>query len=257
MDATFVLAVLAAGFGAGLVLTAVGAGSLVSFPILVGAGLTPLVANVCNNVGLVPGGLTGAVGFRRELAGHRTLVVRVAVTSAVGALLGGVLLLSLPPGVFDRVVPFLVLASATLVGLGPFISAAVRRRALRHGVVPVDREHMGPGLSGLSTLVGVYGGYFGAAQGVLLVAFLALGLDVDLRAVNGLKNVAVLSANLAATVVFVFFAPLDWAVVGLLAVGSVAGGWLGAHLGRRMHPTVFRVLVVLFGYAVGIRLLVS
>ena len=116
---------------------------------------------------------------------------------------------------------------------------------------------MGPGLTGLSTLIGVYGGYFGAAQGVLLVAFLALGLDVDLRAVNGLKNVAVLSANLAATVVFVFFAPLDWSVVGLLAVGSVVGGWLGAHLGRRLSPAVFRSLVVVFGYVVGIRLLVA
>ena len=251
------LAVLAAGFGAGFVLTAVGAGSLVSFPILVGVGLTPLVANVCNNVGLVPGGLTGALGFRRELAGHRHLVVRVAVSSAVGALLGGALLLALPPGAFDAVVPFLVLASATLVGLGPFISAAVKRRAARLGVVPSYREHMGPGLTGLSTLVGVYGGYFGAAQGVLLVAFLALGLDVDLRTVNGLKNVAVLSANIAATVVFVFFAPLDWPVVGLLAVGSVVGGWLGAHLGRRLPPTVFRILVVVFGYVVGIRLLVS
>ena len=257
MDLSFVLAVLAAGFGAGFVLTAVGAGSLVSFPILIGAGLSPLVANVCNNVGLVPGGLTGAFGFRRELAGHRHLVVRVAITSAVGALLGGALLLALPPGAFDAVVPFLVLVSATLVGLGPFISAAVKRRAASRGVVLSYRERMGPGLTGLSTLVGVYGGYFGAAQGVLLVAFLALGLDVDLRAVNGLKNVAVLSANLAATVVFVFFAPLDWTVVGLLAVGSVVGGWLGAHLGRRLPPTVFRVLVVVFGYAVGIRLLVS
>ena len=257
MDLSFVLAVLAAGFGAGFVLTAVGAGSLVSFPILIGAGLSPLVANVCNNVGLVPGGLTGAFGFRRELAGHRHLVIRVAITSAIGALLGAALLLALPPGAFDAVVPFLVLVAATLVGLGPFISAAVKRRAARQGVVPVEREHMGPRLTGLSALVGVYGGYFGAAQGVLLVAFLALGLDVDLRAVNGLKNVAVLSANLAATVVFVFFAPLDWSVVGLLAVGSVVGGWLGAHLGRRLSPAVFRSLVVVFGYAVGIRLLVA
>jgi hypothetical protein len=257
VDLSFVLAVLAAGFGAGFVLTAVGAGSLVSFPILIGTGLSPLVANVCNNVGLVPGGLTGAFGFRRELAGHRQLVVRVAITSAVGALLGGALLLALPPGAFDAVVPFLVLVSATLVGLGPFISAAVKRRAAGRGIVLSYRERMGPGLTGLSTLVGVYGGYFGAAQGVLLVAFLALGLDVDLRAVNGLKNVAVLSANLAATVVFVFFAPLDWTVVGLLAVGSLVGGWLGAHLGRRLPPTVFRALVVVFGYLVGIRLLVS
>lgn len=258
MDWTTVLAVLGAGFGAGFVMSAVGAGSLVSFPILLGVGLSPLVANVCNNVGLVPGGVSGALGFRRELAGHRHLVVRVAATSAVGALLGAVLLLVLPPGAFDRVVPFLVLVAATLVGVGPLISAVVRRHAGRRGIaVATDRERMGPGLTGLSSMVGVYGGYFGAAQGVLLVAVLALGLDVGLQTVNGLKNVAVLSANLAATVVFVFFAPLDWPVVGLVAVGSVVGGWLGAHLGRRLHPTVFRVLVVVFGYVVGVKLLLG
>ena len=258
MDWSFVLAVLAAGFGAGFVLTAVGAGSLVSFPILIGAGLSPLVANVCNNVGLVPGGVMGAFGFRRELAGHHTMVVRVATTSAVGALLGAVLLLALPPGAFSEVVPYLVLGSATLVGLGPMISSAVRSRAARRGVpMATDREHMGPRLTGLSALIGVYGGYFGAAQGVMLVAVLALGLDVPLSAVNGLKNVAVASANVAATLVFVFFAPLDWTVVGLIAIGSVVGGWLGAHLGRRLHPTVFRILVVVFGYVVGIRLLLA
>ena len=120
-----------------------------------------------------------------------------------------------------------------------------------------DRVVMGPRLTGLSALIGVYGGYFGAAQGVLLVAVLALGLDVPLSAVNGLKNVAVASANVAATVVFVFFAPLNWPVVGLIAIGSVVGGWLGAHLGRRLPPTVFRVLVVVFGWVVGLKLLLA
>jgi uncharacterized membrane protein YfcA len=116
---------------------------------------------------------------------------------------------------------------------------------------------MGPRLTAVSSVVGVYGGYFGAAQGVLLVAFLALGLDVSLQVVNGLKNVAVLSANAAATVVFILFAPLDWAVVGLIAVGSVVGGWLGAHVGRRLPPLAFRCLIVVFGYAVAIRLLLD
>lgn len=258
MDPSLVLAGLVAGFGAGFVLTAVGAGSLVSFPILVGAGLSPLVANVCNNVGLVPGGLTGAFGFRRELAGHRGLVVRVAVTSMAGALVGAVLLLALPAGAFNRVVPWLVLGSATLVGAGPLISSAVLRRTVRRGIVVADdRDSMGPTLSGLSGVIGVYGGYFGAAQGVLLVAVLALGLDVPLSAVSGLKNVAVAAANIAASVVFVFFAPLDWPVIGLVASGSVVGGWLGAHLGRRLPPTVFRFLVVVFGYVVGLRLLLT
>ncbi len=258
MDLGQVLAVLGAGFGAGFVLTAVGAGSLVSFPILLGVGLSPLVANVCNNVGLVPGGLSGSYGYRRELAGHRRLVLRVAAASATGALVGAVLLLQLPSSTFDRVVPFLVLVAATLVGVQPLVSRWVRRRAVRRGEAPAaDRTMMGPRLTGIAAVVGVYGGYFGAAQGVLLVAFLALGLDVGLQAVNGLKNVAVLAANVSASVVFILFAPLDWAVVGLIAAGSVVGGWMGAHLGRRLPPAVFRSLIVVFGYVVAVRLLVG
>jgi hypothetical protein len=116
---------------------------------------------------------------------------------------------------------------------------------------------MGPRLTGAACLVGVYGGYFGAGQGVMLVAFLALGLDIPLQSINALKNLAILAANVAATVVFVFVAPLDWAIVGLIAAGSLVGGWLGAHVGRRLSPTVFRTLVVVFGYVVAIRLLVS
>jgi len=257
VDWSEVFAVLGAGFGAGFVMTAVGAGSLVSFPILLGVGIPPLVANVCNNVGLVPGGVSGSFGYRRELTGHRGLVLRVAATSAAGALVGAVLLLALPSTSFDRAVPFLVLTAATLVGLQPLVSRGLRRRAARRGEVAAVRETMGPRLTALSSLVGVYGGYFGAAQGVLLLAFLALGLDIGLQTVNGLKNVAVLSANVAATAVFVFFAPLDWAVVGLVAVGSLVGGWLGARLGRRLPPTVFRTLIVVFGWVVGLRLLVT
>ena len=258
MDPGQVLAVLGAGLGAGFVMSAVGAGSLVSFPILIGTGLSPLVANVCNNVGMVAGGLSASFGYRRELAGHRPLVVRVALTSAAGALLGAVLLLEMSSGTFDVVVPFLVLTSATLVGVQPLVARWLQRRTARSTTGPVAyRERMGPGLTALSAGIGVYGGYFGAAQGVLLVAVLGLGLDVPLQAVNGLKNIAVLSANVAASVVFVLLAPLDWQVVGLVAVGSVVGGWAGAHLGRRMPPVVFRSLVVLVGWGVGLRLLLT
>ena len=252
------LAIIGAGLGAGIVITAIGAGSLVSFPILLAVGVSPLVANVSNTVGLVPGGVTGTWGYRSEMSGYPQLVARVAVTSAVGALAGAVVLLAFPPGAFEAVVPYLVLFAATLVGVQPLVSAWVRRRAERRGIpIAVDREVMGPRLTGLAALVGVYGGYFGAGQGVMLVAFLAFGLDIPLQAVNALKNLAILAANVAATVVFVFAAPLDWAVVGLIAAGSIVGGWVGAHLGRRLPPTLFRVLVVVFGYAVAIRLLVA
>jgi hypothetical protein len=148
-----------------------------------------------------------------------------------------------------------VLASATLIGVQPLVSAGLRRRA--GGPAALTRDSMGPVLTTVSALVGVYGGYFGAAQGVLLMACLGLGLDLDLQVVNGLKNVAVLAANVVAGMVFVVLAPLDWRVVGLVAVGSVVGGWAGAHLGRRLPPAVFRGLVVLVGWGVGLRLLLG
>lgn len=258
MDLLEALAVLGAGLGAGTAIAAVGAGSLVSFPILLAVGLSPVVANVCNTVGLVPGGLSASWGYRRELTGKRNLVVAVAVTTSVGALFGAVLLLALPPAAFDQVVPWLVILAATLVGVQPFLSLWLRRRAERRGRPPLTaREDLPPVLGAVSSAIGVYGGYFGAGQGVMLVGFLALGLEETLQVVNGLKNVAVLAANVAASVIFVFVAPLDWTVVALIAVGSVVGGWLGAHIGRRLPPTVFRVLVVAFGYLVGLRLLVA
>jgi uncharacterized protein len=251
-----VLAVLAAGFGAGVVLASVGAGSLVSFPILLALGVPPLVANTSNCAGLVPGGLSGSWGYRRELAPVRSLMLRVAVTSAIGAMAGAAVLLVLPSSAFDAVVPLLVLTAATLIGVQPLVSRALARRAVRRGVLDhPDRVAMGPRLATVSSMVGVYGGYFGAGQGVMLMGCLALVLDLPLQVVNGLKNVAVLSANAAATVVFLVVGPLDWGVVALLAVGSIAGGWLGAHVGRRLPSGLFRALVVTFGFAVGLRLL--
>ncbi|HSE72048.1 MAG TPA: sulfite exporter TauE/SafE family protein [Nocardioidaceae bacterium] len=254
-----ILAVLGAGLGAGIVITAVGAGSLISFPILLAVGLPPVVANASNCVGLVPGGLSGSWGYRRELAGHGARVRAVAVTSALGALVGAVLLLVMPPGAFEAVVPVLVLTAAFLVGVQPLVSRWLRRRAARRTAPEAwparDRRGLPPALVGASTVMGVYGGYFGAAQGVVLLAFLALGLDEHLQVINGLKNVAVLTANVAGSVVFVLAAPLDWAVVGLVAVGSVVGGWIGAHIGRRLPSAVFRTLVVAMGLVVGLRLL--
>ncbi|RHW28486.1 sulfite exporter TauE/SafE family protein [Nocardioides immobilis] len=250
-----ILIVLAAGLGAGLVIAAVGAGSLVSFPLLLSVGLTPLVANVCNTVGLVPGGVSGSYGFRRELAGKRALVRATAVTSASGSLLGAGLLLALPATSFELIVPWLVILAATLIAVQPVISRWLRARAAEQPR-EVSRDFPAP-LGGMSSLIGVYGGYFGAGQGVMLVAFLALGLDEELQVINGLKNVAVLSANLAAALVFAFWAPLDWSIVGLVAIGSVFGGWIGAHIGRRLPPIVFRVLVVVSGYAVGVHLLTT
>lgn len=245
-------AVLAAGLAAGVIITAVGAGSLISFPILLGIGLPPVVANVSNTVGLVAGGLTGSWGYRHELRGQGARVRQVALTSGAGALGGAGLLLVLPPGAFEAVVPGLILAASLLIGVQPLISRWLRGRRtdikLTGGLLSVP-------LLGACTVLGVYGGYFGAAQGVILVAFLALSLDEPMQLINGLKNIAVLSANVAGTLVFVFAAPINWTVVGLLAAGSLLGGWLGARIGRRLPAWVFRTLVVLMGLMVGLRLL--
>ncbi|MFY0407309.1 sulfite exporter TauE/SafE family protein [Solicola sp. PLA-1-18] len=254
MELLDVLAVLGAGLAAGIVITAVGAGSLISFPILLGVGLPPVVANVSNTVGLVAGGVTGSWGYRHELVGQGRRVRQVALTSAVGALGGAALLLVLPPGAFEAVVPVLVLTAAVLIGVQPLISRWLRAR--RTEVRPTGGS-LSPALLTASSVMGVYGGYFGAAQGVVLVAFLALGLDEPMQLVNGLKNVAVLSANVAGSLVFVLAAPVDWGVVGLLTVGSLVGGWVGAKIGRRLPAWVFRTLVVAMGLVVGLRLLLT
>jgi uncharacterized membrane protein YfcA len=212
---------------------------------------------VSNNVGLVPGGVSGSFGYRRELAGRRALVLRVAATSALGALMGAALLLTLPSTSFDRAVPFLVLTAASLVGLQPLVSKGLRRRAEGRGSVVVLRERMGPGLTTLSSLVGIYGGYFGAAQGVLLLAFLALGLDLGLQTVNGLKNVGACRPTSPRRRCSCSSPRRTGRVVELVATESLVGGWLGARLGRRLPPTVFRTLIVVFGGVVGLRLLLA
>lgn len=246
---------LGAGLAAGIVSSSIGAASLISFPILLATGLPPVVANATNSVGLVPAGIGGAYGYRRELAAHPMLVRWVLGTSAAGAVLGAALLLMLSSSVFEAIVPWLILFASALVGTQPLISRWALRRALAKGRTPVHREHMSPVVKGVATVMGVYGGYFGAGQGVMMVAFLALGLDIELRVINALKTLAVFGANIAASVVFIAVAELDWTAVALLGVGSVVGGYVGALIGRRLPPVLFRVLVVAMGVVVSIDLL--
>jgi len=247
------LIVVGAGLGAGVVASSVGVASLISFPILVAIGLPPVVANASNTVGLIPAGLSGSFGYRRELAEHPAVARAVLATSAIGAIAGALLLLWLPPGVFEALVPWLILFACLLVGFQPLISRWVRSRA-SHGSQG-DRTRFSRGLTAVATVVGVYGGYFGAGQGVMMVAVLALGLDLDLRVVNGLKTMAIMGANIVAGVIFVAIAELDWLAIGLLGIGSVVGGYLGSHLGRRLPPTVFRILVVVVGVTAAVVML--
>ncbi|MFD7923221.1 sulfite exporter TauE/SafE family protein [Streptomyces sp. NPDC059740] len=237
------LAVFAAGVGAGGINTVVGSGSLITFPVLLGVGLPPLTANVSNSLGLVPGSLSGALGYRRELRGQRRRLVRFGAAAAVGGLAGAIALLALPSSAFDAIVPVLVGLAVLLVAVGPRLSAAVRARrpeGVRH-------PEGGPGLLVGLALASAYGGYFGAAQGVLYLSLMGLLLDEELQRLNAVKNVLALVVNGVAAIFFLFVAHFDWPAVGLIAAGSVIGGQIGARLGRRLSPTALRVTVVVVG----------
>ena len=254
--------VLLAGAAAGTVNTVVGTGSLITFPTLLALGVPPVVANASNTTGLVPGGLSGTIGYRRELAGRGRELRPLLAASLLGGAVGAVLLLALPAAAFEVVVPVLVLLAAVLVAVQPALSRSLRaradRRRARNGApAPERRRRPSPLLPAGAGLLAVYGGYFGAGQGVLLIALLGLGTDEDLQVVNALKNAAVTASNAAAALVFAGVADLDWVVVGLIAAGSVLGGQLGARVGRRLPAPVLRALVVALGLLVAARLALS
>jgi uncharacterized membrane protein YfcA len=246
------LAVLAAGLGAGVLTSTVGVASLLSFPVLVAVGLPPVVANASNTVGMTPAGLSGSFGYRRELREHPPVTAAVIVTCAVGSVGGAVLLLALPSEVFEAVVPWLILFTCLLVGVSPRLNRWLRR----HDDADTERRHlMSPVTTFFATLTGVYGGYFGAGSGVMMMAVLGLGTDLEFRIVNALKTLAVLAANLVAAVIFIFVADLDWSAVGLLAAGSVVGGYVGSHIGRVLPPTLLRSLIVVTGVVAAVTML--
>lgn len=240
------LAILGAGMAAGTMNTIVGSGTVITFPTLLAFGYPPVLANVSNNVGLVPGSLSGAIGYRRELVGQRARLIRLGSASAIGGLAGALLLLTLPPETFAAVVPALILLGCVLVVVQPWIASKVARRhdAPVHGSAWVWL---------LVLATGVYGGYFGAAQGVLLLAFLGLGLDETLQRVNAAKNVLALIVNGVAAVLFVSIADIDWAVAGLIAAGAILGGQVGATVGRRLPPVVLRTVIVVVGVVAVVR----
>ncbi len=248
MSPVAAIAVLAAGFVAGTVNTIVGSGSLVTFPTLLAVGYPSVLANVTNTVGLVPGSVGGAVGYRTELAGQRRRCVCFGCCSALGALTGGIVLLSLPGQVFATVVPVLILLACVLIALQP----RLRRPA---GSGSPSRRRLVSGLVGCY-LAGVYGGYFGAAQGVILVALLGVVLDERLQRINALKNVLAAVVNGVAAALFVCVTDIAWLPAGLIALGSVVGALVGARLGRRIPDGVLRVTVVVVGTAVSIILFV-
>ncbi len=242
--------IILVGIAAGTINTIVGSGSLITFPTLLALGYPPIVANVSNTVGLVPGSLSGALGYRRELGGQRRRLVRLGVASALGGVSGAALLLALPASSFEAVVPFLILAATALVAIQPRLSAVMARRRTqgeRHGAL----------LFGTVFLTGIYGGYFGAAQGVILIALLGIFLSDDLQRLNGLKNAMAVVVNGVAAVVFAFVAPVAWGAAVPLAVGAIVGGQIGALVGRRMSPLLLRGAIIAVGTIVGLRLLLG
>ena len=243
------LAVILAGIAASTINTIVGSGSLITFPTLVALGLPPVTANVTNTVGLVAGSVSGTYGYRRELSGQRARLVRLGAASALGSVAGAALLLTLPAAAFDAVVPVLIIGACVLVVLQPRLNARMADRP-RH-------PHGGPWVWLLVLAAGVYGGYFGAAQGVILMAILGLGLDESLQRVNAAKNFLALVVNVVGAVIFAFVADVDWRAAALLAVGTLVGGLLGARFGRRLSPTALRVIVVVIGVAAAVMFLVD
>ncbi|MEV4188050.1 sulfite exporter TauE/SafE family protein [Streptosporangium canum] len=242
------IAILAAGIGAGGINAVVGSGSLITFPTMVAVGLPPIVANVSNNIGLVPGSLTGALGYRAELKGQRERLIRLGVASIAGSLIGGVLLLFMPADTFNVVVPILIGLACVLVVVQPRLNKWLSAR--REDPHP----HGGPWLWIGVFAAGIYGGYFGAAQGVLLIGLLGSFLDDDLQRVNAAKNVLSLLVNGTAAVLFILVAEVDWRAVALVAVGATIGGFLGAKVGRKLPASVLRGFIVCIGILAIIKL---
>jgi uncharacterized protein len=245
-----VVAILLAGVAAGTINTIVGSGTLITFPTLLAFGVPPVTANVSNTVGLVPGSLSGVFGYRAELSGQRARLLRLGTASLLGAALGALLLLWLPSEAFDAIVPALVALGVLLVVLGPRVQRSVAARAEARGGLP---DHGAMWVWPAVLVAGVYGGYFGAAQGVLLMAILGIGVADALQRHNATKNVLALVVNLVAALVFIAVADIDWAAAGLIALGSVVGGQVGATVGRRLPPAVLRGVIV----AVGLTALVT
>lgn len=249
MSSVAALAIFAAALGAGTINAVVGSGSLITFPTLLAFGFAPVVANVSNNIGVVPGNVSAWIGYRPELSGQFGRLWRLGIASLVGAVTGAIALLALPAGVFKLVVPVLIIGGCVLVLVQPKLSAWVAGRAKER------RDRVGPLALAAVYLTGVYGGYFGAAQGVLLVGLLGVFLTDELQRLNAGKNVLVTIVNGAAAVIFVVFAHVAWLAVALIAAGTAIGGLIGAKIGRKLPPIALRIVIVIIGVLSAVKLI--
>lgn len=252
-----ILAILLAGVGAGAINAIVGSGTLVTFPVLLSFGFPPVVATISNAIGLVPGSVSGTWGYRRELSGQRRRVLQLLPASLLGALTGAWLLLHLPDETFEAVVPVLLVLALVLVVTQTRIQRALARFRER-------RDKSGSGWGQLvatlfgTYLVGCYGGYFAAAQGILLVGVLGSLLTDSLQRINALKNLLTLVVNSTAATAYIVVAydRISWVAVGLIAAGSLIGGLIGSSVGRRLPAPALRGVIIVLGI-VGIWRIVS
>jgi uncharacterized membrane protein YfcA len=251
MSVAEIAAIAAAGLAAGAINTLVGSGTLITFPVLLAFGYAPVTANVSNTIGLVPGSVSGAIGYRRELAGQRGRIVRLGSMSVAGGITGAVLLLVLPPSAFKAIVPVFIAIALILTLMQPRMARWLLERE-------IDLERRGAVLVPLAVYVtGVYGGYFGAAQGILLLAILGVALAQDLHRTNAVKNVLAGLVNGVAGLYFALVAHVDWGPVAIIAGTSILGAQLGARYGRRLPPDALRAIIVLVGVFAIVRLILD
>ena len=257
-----VAALLGVGMAAGTINTVVGSGTLVTFPTLLAFGYSPVVANVTNTVGLVPGSLSGIHGYRAEIAEFRAVggrrLTRLVLASLLGAAIGALLLFLLPAKAFKAIVPALIALALVLIIVQPRLSKRIAaRREARESAAVADGARQGWGVLLAVFGSGMYGGYFGAAQGVLLMAILGLTYSDRLQVLNGVKNVLACVVNAIAAVVFITVGALglggsqhpsvQWGAALAIAVGALVGGKIGASVGRRLPPKVLRGLIIVVG----------
>jgi hypothetical protein len=293
-DLLHAIAIFAVGLAAGTINTVVGSGTLITFPTLLAFGYPPVLANVSNNVGLVPGVASGVHGYRHELVGQRRRVIRLGIASLCGGLVGAILLLVLPAGAFKAIVPVLIGIALVMVIFQPRLQkwVAARERSRERAaagtpdddsgggtggpsavrvVAPVSQEVVapviapvsqetalqagGPVLCVLVFLSGVYGGYFGAAQGVLLLGLMGVAFTDSVQRINAVKNVLAGLVNGIAALVFIIATHIDWGVAGLIAAGAILGGQVGARIGRKLPPWGLRVLIICVGTVALVKLL--
>ena len=248
MDALEALAIIGAGAAAGTVNSVVGSGTLITFPVLLGFGYSPVTANVSNSLGISPGNISAAVGYRSELEGQRSRVLRLGTAAIGGAIVGAVLLLALPAGAFKAIVPGFIALALLLVIAQPRLN---RTLALRRP----HAQHAGFTIWLGLFACGIYGGYFGGAQGILVIAVLGIMINDALQRLNALKNVLIGLSNLVAALIFVFTAPhVSWGAAGLIAAGSIPGSQIGARYGRRLPPLALRAVIVIIGIVAIVKL---